>query len=363
MAGSRKRTRPARTAASSSSGLATAAVTAAYLACRGRSADAFAPRPEPTAFTFGGSGSSGSRSHEQRRSVALRMVASRPRIGEDILIGSGNELNQRQVSRPPRRTSNAAKANARSRRRSPSNRTNADKNQRHHHKQRGNLPLLLDEDPASRALHEEMAPILRRFDDVSHQLANVGSAAARVESTTSRSSSSGGEAAITQTAMGVLSRAVHVLDAHMTMAIDEESSLDLVSEHEQHEQQHEQEERTVRAEWAVHYASRIVMSYLAIERHLHPDSLDLGPDDPNLGSDGDNDPLHQANALLQRLEAFCAATTSTSNNGSSQPILLPWMDTAGSVLSTSHLRERIYNAVIGAYARRAKVVGLSLIHI
>ena len=129
--------------------------------------------------------------------------------------------------------------------------------------------------------------------------------------------------------MTVLAQAVSVIESQMNTAND---ALNVHGGSTNNDQ-------TIHTEWLVHYASKVVRSYLQIERSL---DLDL-PNHPNLGGDA-NDPLYQANALLQRLEKYCLQE-------------LPWIDTAGSVLSTSYLRERVYNHVIGAYTKRAKVVG------
>lgn len=311
---SRKRTRRR------APGLATAT---AYLATV-RSAHAFVPQTSSTttaknthvATSFGGGGSGSQNrlySNTDEKAAALRMVASRPRIGEDIFVGNADI----QPARRPRRTrSSANSSSSNNRRRQQAKRNNSDGRQQKN-KNRNYLPVL-DEDHVSFALHEEIAPILRRFDDMSSQHASSGSA----ESSSALAK-----------AMTVLSQAVNVIDSHMNTA-NANGATNILAGSENNDQ-------AIHTEWLVHYASKVVRSYLQIERTL---DLDL-PDHPNLGGDA-NDPLYQANALLQRLERYCSEG-------------LPWIDTAGSVLSASYLRERIYNHVIGAYTKRAKVVGMT----
>ena len=306
---SRKRTRR-RT-----SGLATAT---AYLAAA-RLAHAFVPQTSSSTTTknthvptpFGGGSGSQDRLHGSNdASIAQHMVASRPRLGEDIFVGNSDM----QPARRPRRTNNANSSASNRRRRPQTKRNNSDGSRQQRNTNRNHLPAL-DKDHVSHALHEKIAQILRKFDDMSGQLASPGSA--------------DGRSALAK-AMTILSQAVDVIDSHMKS----ENANDATSIHFDSES-----DQIIHTEWLVHYASKVVRSFLQIERTL---DLDL-PDHPNLGGDA-NDPLYQANALLERLEEYCSE-------------VLPWIDSAGSVLSTSYLRERIYNHVIGAYTKRAKVVG------
>ena len=296
------------------SGLATAT---AYLAAA-RSAHAFVPQTSssttktnthvPTPFG-GGSGSQDRLHGANDASIAQHMVASRPRIGEDIFV-SNSDL---QPARRPRRTNNANSSASNRRRRPQTKRNNSDGSRQQRNTNRNHLPAL-DKDHVSHALHEEMVTILRKFDDMTGHLSSPRSA--------------DGSSALAK-AMTVLSQAVNVIDSHMNAAFD---AMDIHAGSESND-------HIIHTEWLVHYASKVVRSYLQIERTL---DLDL-PNHPNMGGDA-NDPLYQANALLKRLEEYCLQG-------------LPWIDTAGSLLSTSYLRERIYNHVIGAYTKRAKVVG------
>ena len=195
---SRKRTRR-RT-----SGLATAT---AYLAVA-RSAQAFVPQTSSSTTTknthvptpFGGGSGSQERLHGANdASIAQHMVASRPRIGEDIFVGNSDL----QPARRPRRTSNA-NSSASNRRRPQTKRNNSDGRRQQRNTNRNHLPTL-DEIHVSYALHEEIAPTLQNFDGMSGQLSSSGSA--------------DGSSALTK-AMTVLSQAVDIIDSHMNAAKD-----------------------------------------------------------------------------------------------------------------------------------------------
>ena len=251
---------------------------------------------------------------------ALDMVASRPRIDEivtggdslsnDVGVGKTNRKNGRHQQRRP-----------------PANRAKTSRRRRnhHHHQQRhrnssgGNLPLLSEDDDAY-SIHEEMGMPLRQFDDIR---SNFQSPVGNVQ------------AGAVNEGMGVLAQAELVLDGFLNHAVNEDNYTQL-------------------NEWILYYATKIVRCYLHLERQMWDiQSSRSGPSRQQVVCES-NDPLHRAAVLLKRLERhFC--TSSSGNNGSNANNLLKWMETAAALVPSSYLREQVYNNLIGAYTKRAKL--------
>lgn len=238
------------------------------------------------------------------------MVVSRPRIDE-LVDSDSSTLTTSDVAKASRRENgkqnnkNGAR-NARSRRRRPH------RPQQRHQIGRDNLPDL-DENDAAYSIHEEMSARLRRFDDFRDTLQSGG--------------------------IHILIEAENVLDKYLSDAIAAEGDDDQLNE------------------WIVYYATKIIRCYLHLERRTSGNQSPRGSAGQSLQRrkvSKSNDALHRADELLRRLEKRFGYTDS-DNSGGSLNSPLPWMDTAAALVSSSYLREQVYNHLIGAYTKRSKL--------
>lgn len=263
-------------------------------------------------------------------SVALGMVASRPRIDEEIIINGGgggaysriktaNRKSARKKGSSYSSLDTAKGKNSRSRRR----------NQKHPHKKAkkgGSRLPLLDEDDAAYEIHQSMSESIRQFDEIRRHLTAKGKeqtdAVAR--------------------GMQILVEAQHVLDGYLTPSNGDEEDIE-DGENELNE-------------WIVYYATKVIRCYLHLERQCTDPTAPSAAVGAVLVSEADsNDPLLQADHVLQRLEQHFGPSYSTNNGSRGKDVnLLPWMDTRASLVPAHYLREQIYNALIGAYTKRFK---------